>query len=488
MNNIKNNLGLQTLLIIAAALLFLLPQLSFYPLLPPDEARYVEIPREMVASNEYIVPRLNGVVYLEKPPLFYWLQTLPIKMFGMQEAALRFWNAFFAALTIGFVFLAGSLLYNRKTGLVAAGMLYSSLMFYALAHVMSLDMTLSGLLSCSLLSFLLGLQHPPNIRRRWWFYAGYIFAALAVMTKGLVGLLLPSAIVFLWLLFTNSWRALLRAYIPSGLIILFIIIMPWHIVVQQRVPEFFDFYIVAQHFTRYLTMAEQRYEPIWWFVPVLAAGLLPWLPWVASAIYKQCREIKLQFSQYKNEMFLLIWAAFVFIFFSVSKSKLIPYILPVLPPLFLITANILIKQQSKLIGRRGMAIGMVSIVLLTALIPWWVKHSDRSIKPLAQIAQTVNYDEAVSYGRYYQDIPVYLGHTVTLVGSLNELRFGTTLEDVSEQYPSYKAFWARWNDSGHRMIVFLSRNKYDDFLRYSKVKTYTLGETSRVIIVSNFSE
>jgi 4-amino-4-deoxy-L-arabinose transferase-like glycosyltransferase len=483
MKQLKHSRALQTLLVTAVALFILLPQLSFYPLLPPDEARYVEIPREMVAQQDYVIPRLNGVIYLEKPPLFYWLQTLPIKLFGIQEGAMRFWNAFFAAFSIGFVFLAGSILHNRKTGLIAAFMLYSSVLFYALAHIMSLDMTMSAFITGTLFSVLIGLQYEPSLRRRCWFYTAFACAALAVLTKGLIGLLLPGAVVFTWLLLTNSWRELLRAYIPTGLLIFLAITLPWHILAQLRVPEFFDFYVIAQHFTRYLTTAEQRFEPFWWFAPILLIGLLPWLPWVAKACYQQCKKIEWQFSQHKNAMFLLIWPVLIFIFFSLSKSKLIPYILPVLPPLFVLAA-----QNLQCFNRRHLILGLASLALFTVLIPWWVYHTDRSVKPLIDLMRDIPYDEVAIYGRYYQDVPVYLGETVTLVGSLNELKFGVGLEDVSAQYPDYATFWSRWRDPEHRMIVFLSRNKYDDFVQRGEVPAFPIGETSRVIVVSNFSE
>ncbi len=476
----SKNLALQTFFIIIAALLILLPQLPFYPLLPPDEARYVEIPREMVENNDIIVPRLNGVIYLEKPPLFYWLQTLPIKLFGIHEITLRFWNAFFAAFTCGLIFLAGSLYYNnRKVGFLAASMLFSSLLFYTMAHFISLDMTMSAFITGCLFSLLIGFNTPIGHKRRYWFYLAYVFAALAVLTKGLIGFMLPGAVVFSWLLFTNRWRELLHAYIPTGLIIFLAITLPWHILVQLRVPEFFDFYIIGQHFTRYLTLAEERYEPIWFFIPILLIGLLPWLPWVIYSIYKQCKYIK-------QELFLFLWVIIIFAFFSISKSKLIPYILPVLPPLFLMTAKHLIEQRSKLYGKLGVFIASASMITFAIATPIWVNYADRSIKPLVVHAKSLNYDEVVAFGRYYQDIPVYFEHTITLVGGLNELRFGTTLEDHSDQYPEHPAFWARWNNPQHRMIVFLSRNRYDNFLRESEVIPYTLGQTSYVMAIINW--
>lgn len=457
-------------LIIVLALIFVLPQVGSYPLLEPDEARYVEIPREMVANGDYLIPRLNNIIYLEKPPLFYWLQTLPIKLFGIQEMALRFWNVFFAALTCGFTYLMAANLRDRQTGMIAAFMLFSSLMFYGLTHFMSLDMTLTAMVTGCLASVLLALNRES---RRLWFYSAYIFAALAVMTKGLIGLLLPGMVVFLWLLFTKCWAELKTAYIPSGLLIFLGIAMPWHIIMQQAIPEFFDFYILSQHFNRYLTLSADRFEPFWFFVPILLAGLVPWLYYVGVGVRRSVS------NRNDDNLFLLIWAFSIFIFFSVSKSKLIPYILPVLPPLFVLAACVVKRIKPVVIT------GAISLVVFTIAVPVWSNLADRSIKPLASLIQTNSYDEVASYNRYYQDLPVYIQDTVTVVNRKNELRFGSTLEDKSSIMIDDPVFWARWHQPEHRMMVMMSEKHLKDFQQKSERPVYQLGETSRHVLVSN---
>lgn len=535
-------------IILLVTLAILLPQLAGYPLLEPDEARYVEIPREMVTTGDYIIPHLNSIIYLEKPPFFYWLQTLSIRAFGIEEMALRFWNAFFAAFSCVMVYIAGSTLYNRRTGWIGAGLLFSSLLFFAMAHFITLDMTLSGLVTGCLFSMIIALNKPTNTGTRCWFYAAYVFAALALLTKGLIGILLPGSVFVLWILATQQWSALKRAHIPTGLLIFLAIALPWHILAQERVSEFFDFYIVGQHFKRYLTMAEQRYKPVWFFAVILFAGLIPWVFFAAQAVARQCGQIRLSFKQYPTETFLLIWAGFIFVFFSLSKSKLVPYILPVLPPIMLLLSHDLLtyvrkpwewvatlsivllaaiglaamplvavhymdphlveKQQVTLymmsalafvtlfitvyflIKRRPipafMTLAAGCLLTFSAAVPMSMKLMDRSIKPLAKIinARVGEYDEIVSFQRYFQDLPVYTQEIVTVVERKGELDFGLTLEDHNNHMITNDEFYQRWNTPGHRMFVVMSQKKLDEYFA-NDPRVHVLGATSRYVLITN---
>lgn len=531
-------------IILLLALAILLPQLAGYPLLEPDEARYVEIPREMIKNGDYVIPRLNDIIYLEKPPFFYWLQTLSIRAFGIEEVALRFWNAFFAAFSCAMIYVAGSTLYNRRTGWLAAGLLFSCLLFFAMAHFITLDMTLSGLVTGCLFSIIIALNKGTPQSTRLWFYAAYVFAALALLTKGLIGILLPGSVFVLWILATQQWSALKRAHIPTGLVIFLAIALPWHILAQMRVHEFYDFYIIGQHFKRYLTMAEQRYQPAWFFIPILFAGLMPWTYFVMQAAFRQCAQIRLSFKQYPTQTFMLIWAGFIFLFFSLSKSKLVPYILPVLPPLMLLLSHDLLTFARKrwewvitlatlvlcavalgvfpifagkfldqhLVDIHQYAFyGLAAVLLLTALlcigfnlkqkitagffalaaggllvfsaaVPLALQLADRSIKPLALIikSKASPQDEIVAFRRYFQDLPVYTERIVTVVERKGELDFGLTLEDKTQHMIPYDVFKQRWNTPGHRMFAVMS---HENFAKDPHV--HVLGATSRYVLVSN---
>jgi 4-amino-4-deoxy-L-arabinose transferase-like glycosyltransferase len=161
----------------------------------------------------------------------------------------------------------------------------------------------------------------------------YAAAAGAVLTKGLIGVVLPGAVVFLWLVFTGRWSLLKDMRLVTGTLLFLLIAAPWHILVAMRNPEWAHFYFIHEHFQRYATREAGRYQPVWFFAAVLLAGLFPWL----TFIYQAKKEALKGFWNRRHEdgkpLFLVIWVGFIFVFFSLSDSKLIPYILPVFPPL-----------------------------------------------------------------------------------------------------------------------------------------------------------
>ena len=302
----------------------------------PDEGRYSEIPREMVVTGDYVTPRLNSVKYFEKPPLFYWAQASAIRVFGLNEWSLRLWPALFALFGVVTVYVAGRQLFNRRTGLLAASVLATSLLYFYMGRAITLDMSVSVLLSAALLAFLLGTRAPPGPRRRWLMWTFYAFAALATLAKGLIGIVIPGMIIGTWILLLNNWRVLKEMYLPSGLALFLIIAAPWHVLVSQANPEFLNFYFIHEHFLRFTTKIHRRYEPIWFFLPVLLVGLLPWVAFLGQALRFNLPSSWAARQEHKETLFLSLWVVLVFAFFSISDSKLVPYILPIFPPLALL--------------------------------------------------------------------------------------------------------------------------------------------------------
>lgn len=310
----------------------------------PDEGRYVEIPREMVQSGDYVTPRLNGVKYFEKPVLFYWLQAGAIKVFGLKEWAMRLWPVLFAIMGCLAVYAAGRKLYDRRTGLLAAAVLATTPLYYFLGRTVTLDMAVASLLTLALLAFLLGTREPAGPSRRNYFWAFYALAALATLTKGLIGIVIPAMVIGTWILILNEWRLLKSIYLPSGLILFLLIAAPWHLAASNANPEFAHFYFIHEHFQRYLSKVHDRYQPAWFFIPVLIAGFFPWTAYLAQA-FRQSLPVSWRARQENREgLYLLLWVLLPFIFFSISDSKLIPYILPIMPPLALLSARFLARR------------------------------------------------------------------------------------------------------------------------------------------------
>lgn len=309
-------------------------RLGSAPLNNPDEGRYAEVPREMVASGDWTMPQLNAVPYFEKPPFVYWIIAASERFIGPGEWSLRLTPALFALGGILAAYAAVRRLYGRDAGFWAAIVLGTSLLYAALGRILLLDMPVSVLMSLTLFCFILGVESPPGPGRRWFFYGLYASAALATLTKGLMGFLLTGAVMFLWLLVFNQWKRLLPMYLPSGLALFFVIAAPWHFMAAARNPGWAHFYFIHEHLERY-TQAEGhgRYQPWWFFIPVLLLGLFPWTGFLVAALRDTVLGGWARRRENATAWFFVTWAGFMFAFFSASQSKLITYILPVFAPL-----------------------------------------------------------------------------------------------------------------------------------------------------------
>lgn len=330
------------------------------PLFVPDEGRYAEIAREMVVSGDFITPTLNYIKYFEKPILFYWFSAGMIKLTGLNLWSLRSINAILGILGCIIVYITARQLYDRKTGTWAACILGTSVLYFTMSHNISLDLGVSVFLTGTLSSFLLAMQYPLGKKRRAYLSLASVFAALAVLTKGLIGIVFPSLIILTWLTLSGDLRLLREVYLSRCIFIFLIIAAPWHIIVSLRNPEFFNFYFITQHFLRYTTLKIGHYQPVWFFIPYLILGFFPWVVFLPQAIRKVWpKSFKMNASE-KNGLFILLWAGLIFIFFSFSKSKLIPYILPVVPPLAILVAHYLaeINKNSLTVLDPGRKIGL----------------------------------------------------------------------------------------------------------------------------------
>jgi len=354
----------------------------------PDEGRYTEIPREMVATGDYVTPRLNGVKYLEKPPLVYWLVAASLRTFGVNEWAARLVPALFALAGVLLVYTAGRRFYNRRAGLLAAIVLGTSPLYFGLARTLTLDMPVAVLLTTTLLCFLLGVESQERSSRMRWLVVAYATAALAVLTKGLIGIVLPATVIGLWIIVMNEWRVLRTIYLPAGIVLFVVIAAPWHILVARANPEFFDFYFIHEHFLRYTTEVHRRDRPFWFFVPVLLAGLLPWTVFLVQSL-RRAWPRWIQRQEHRREAFLLIWAISLFLFFSASGSKIATYILPVLPPLALLVGCYLdhLLVHGGNVRRDGSIATLLlgGIALTLALLPGFVPAGRSTATGIAQL-------------------------------------------------------------------------------------------------------
>jgi len=314
-------------------------RLGTAPLVNPDEGRYAEIPREMVASGDWVTPRLDGVPYFEKPPLMYWAVAACEKLLGPSEWSVRLAPALLAIGGILMTYGAARRILGRDAGFWAAIVLGTSLLYITFVHLLGLDMAVSVFMSAGLFCFIAAVREQPGRARRILFWGLYAGAALATLTKGLIGFLLPGAVMFLWLLLLGQWKRLRPFYLPSGLVIFAAIAAPWHFLVSRSNPGWAHFYFIFEQFERYSDKGHGRYQPVWWFIPILALGLFPWTGFIWSAFRDSLAGGWSRRRENADAWFFAIWAGFIFLFFSASKSKLIPYILPVFPPIAVVVGG-----------------------------------------------------------------------------------------------------------------------------------------------------
>jgi len=305
--------------------------LGMRPLSNPDEGRYTEIPREMAVSGDFVTPRLNGVKYFEKPPLVYWLSALTFQQFGVSEFTARLWGALFSIFGVLMTYAAGRALYGRGTGIWAAISLSTTLLYYVLSQIILLDMAVAVTMSGALFAFIVAMREPAGKKRFGLFMAMYVFMALATLSKGLIGIAIPGAVIFFWILLLNRWKALWPFYPIVGTIVLLAIAAPWHILAAQANHDFLSFYFYHEHWLRFTTRIHGRFEPWWYFLPVFVGGLFPWIFFTSRAARLNLPGGWKNRQKHATAWFLVIWTVFIILFFSKSQSKLVPYILPVFP-------------------------------------------------------------------------------------------------------------------------------------------------------------
>lgn len=344
----------------------------------PDEGRYIQIPREMVESGDYVLPRLNGILYFEKPPLFYWMEAAVIKVAGISEFSMRIWPALLGLAGCLMAYGVARRFYGRAAGLVAAGVLATSLLYYLLSRLIVIDMAVSTFMCAALFAFLLSSEEEDERRAIWWARGGHAAAACAVLSKGLIGMALPGLIGLVWIAMIGRWSFMRRAFCPSGILIFFLIATPWHVLAALRNADFLWFYFVHEHWLRFTTTVHGRYQPVWYFVPITLAGFLPWTGYLWRAVKDALPSSWQERRTRPVELYLLLWPLIILVFFSLSDSKLPTYVLPVFPPIAVLIGRLLgpriaaLRTDELPLGRYVFvaAFGMMALLVAAAyLIP-----------------------------------------------------------------------------------------------------------------------
>jgi 4-amino-4-deoxy-L-arabinose transferase-like glycosyltransferase len=375
-----------------AALLAMLwlTTLTTRPLFNPDEGRYAEIPREMLSGGDWVIPHLNGLAYIEKPPLQYWATALSYRLLGPSPFAARLYCALAALGTILVAWLAARRLWSPDASWRAASVLSGMLMFVVLGQLLTLDMSLTFYMTLSLAAFLLA---QTTAQTRPWMLLAWTATGCGVLTKGLVAAAIPAAVLMLYSGYSRDFAPWRRLHLKWGLPLFLAITVPWHWLAARRLKDFLEFFFVHEHLARYLTPIADRQEPAWFFVGVFLAGSVPWTLPALRVLGDGWRRRAVR-AMFDPALFLWIWIVFIGVFFSLSDSKLMPYILPVMPALALLIAALPAERLKRDLSYTAILTVAAGVALGAASLHWpkVVASSDRSAyflalaKPLGQIA------------------------------------------------------------------------------------------------------
>lgn len=341
--------------------------LGSYPIFTPDEGRYSEVAREMARTGDYITPRLNGVGFFDKPILYYWLQASAINLFGLKEWALRIWPALLGVFCCLAVYMSGRILYSRRAGVISAIILATNIMYFGASHYANMDIEVAVFISTSLLCFIVAMQLSSEPARTLVLLLSYAFSALAILTKGLIGIAFPMMIIGSWILALNRWHVLTKMRIISGTIVLLLIAAPWYLLVQKANPHFLEFFFITQQFSRFLTKGSyNNVSALWFYIPIIVIGFLPWSLFLIQAVSYHIKLIWQNRQKHAVELFILLWFALIFVFFSIPKSKTIGYIAPVFPALALMIGHYFDHHWNRL-KSRGLYFGVIGLLILCGI-------------------------------------------------------------------------------------------------------------------------
>jgi len=342
---------------------------AFSPALQDDaDSSHAEAAREMMVKGDYVTLHMNGVRYLEKAPMIYWLVAFSYRVFGVNEFATRLPTLLSIFLMVLLGFRWGKQAFGLRAGVYAALFVTTAAGFYLFTRILIPEALLSLLIAASFYCFVTALDDPAQ---GWRWYAGYACLALAVLTKGLIPLVFVGITAVAYLAISGDWRRWREFRIPSGLLLFFVISAPWHILAGVRNPHFFWFYFVNEHFLRFLG---KRYPVDYNKVPAALywslhlVWLFPWSLYLPLAIRNLPRDFralrqsgKVSFGL-RTRMICWIWAGVVLTFFAFSTSQEY-YTFPAYFPLILLLASATAEEEEN--GGRGW---LAAIAATTAAI------------------------------------------------------------------------------------------------------------------------
>ncbi len=356
----------EALLLVGFCLFLYFYGLGQFGLLGADEPRYAQVAREMLQRHDWITPTLGGRPWLEKPPLYYWQAIIAYRIFGVQDWSARLPSAIDASLIVLGVYF---FLRKLRPGFHLDGALISASVagIVGFAHSASTDMPLAAMFSLALLSWYAWWETSTKL----YLYAFYVFIALATLAKGPIAPALAGVVILLFALAVKDVRISRTLWLP-GITVFVLVALPWYLAIQSRQPEFFRTFILQHNFARFGSNLYHHEQPFWFYLPVAALALVPWIAFVVAALLETLRgawaeRATLLQAEDALNVFLGLWLTVPILFFSLSHSKLPGYILPAIPAGPLLVAEYVRRHAD---DRPSIALNTLhALVASAALVP-----------------------------------------------------------------------------------------------------------------------
>ena len=339
----KKSNRVKFLLFTLFVIVYLLP-LGVRDLAVPDETRYAEIPREMIDSGDWVVPHLNGVRYFEKPAMGYWVHAAAMLIFGENNFAVRLPSALAVGFSALLIFMlvargAGSKEISRQgTAVLATTIFLSCFEVFGVGNTAVLDNLFAFFITAAIMAFYAATEEPAgSVGESGWLVMAGAAAGLGFLTKGFLAFALPVFVLVPFLVWQRRLMDIWRmGWLPVFTAVL--VALPWSVAIGLKEPDFWRFFFWNEHIRRFLGEAAQHKEPLWFFLMIAPAAFLPWTFLVPAAVKGLGQASDLSMRQRHLMRFCICWLAIPFVFFSVSKGKLLTYILPCFPPFAMLMA------------------------------------------------------------------------------------------------------------------------------------------------------
>ncbi|MEP6739730.1 MAG: glycosyltransferase family 39 protein [Caldimonas sp.] len=393
-----------------AAFAWLASSIGLRPLTLPEEGRYVGVAWEMLRSGNWLVPTEDGLPFFHKPPLFYWITAASMQTFGGNAAAARLAPLFGAVVGALGVYWLVRRRADETLARLTMLVLVTTPFFFGAAQFANLDMLVAGFIALTIgfaadaaLALRAGEPHRRALAAAW------AFAALAVLAKGLIGLVLPAGVMLVWLVVSGQPRTILRLLSPLGLAVFALVAAPWFIAVQMQYPAFARYFFVHHHIERFAASGFNNIQPWWFFVVAVPLLALPWSLWLIGSTFKARPAETADATAVRSLMW--VWLVAILFFFSIPKSKPVGYAMPVLFPLAFLIADAVVaarRHDRPWLGRAVQVSVVAAVAICIAAVVWGATY-DRDNTALARALARMRApgDPIVFVGEYFFDIPLH---------------------------------------------------------------------------------